>query len=104
MPDLSVSRTVTFLMTDIAGSTRLWEEHPDAMAVALRAHDLMLRAAVESAGGAVIKTTGDGLLAAFDDAHASIRAALDGQRRLRDHAWGETGPLQVRMALHTGAA
>ena len=74
------------------------------MAVALRSHDEILRAAVEATGGAVIKTTGDGLLAAFDEPGAAVRAALDGQRRLRDHAWAATGPLLVRMAIHTGAA
>ena len=60
------SRTATFLLTDIEGSTRLWQEQRVAMNVALEAHDALLRAAVEQAGGTVVKTTGDGLLAAFD--------------------------------------
>jgi predicted ATPase/class 3 adenylate cyclase len=95
---------VTFLMTDIEGSTRLWEEHGDAMGAALQDHDRLLREAVEAHGGRVIKTTGDGLLATFDDASAAIQAALDGQRSLGGNAWGATGPLRVRMALHTGPA
>jgi class 3 adenylate cyclase len=62
------THTATFLMTDIAGSTRLWEEERAAMVVALASHDAMLRSAVEDAGGTVVKTTGDGLLAAFERA------------------------------------
>ena len=69
------THTATFLMTDIAGSTRLWEEQRDAMVLALAAHDALLRAAVEEAGGTVFKTTGDGLLAAFERPGAAVRAA-----------------------------
>ncbi len=94
----------SFLITDIEGSTRLWEERAAAMAGALALHDALLRAAVEGNGGAVIKTTGDGLLAVFDDPISAISAALDGQRALRDAAWGETGALRVRMAIHAGTA
>ena len=94
----------TFLITDIEGSTRLWEEHADAMAPALARHDALLRAAVEGAGGVVIKTTGDGLLAVFGDPIPALRAALDGQHALRDTAWGEIGALKVRMAVHSGTA
>src|SRR5512146_83379 len=73
----------TFLITDIEGSTRLWEEHAAAMAPALARHDALLREAVEGAAGAVIKTTGDGLLAVFHDPLQALQAALDGQRALR---------------------
>jgi class 3 adenylate cyclase len=59
------SGTVTFLFTDLEGSTRLWEEHRDAMQSALARHDAVLRTAVESHGGHVVKTTGDGLHAVF---------------------------------------
>ena len=98
-------RTTTFLITDIEGSTRLWEEHRETMASALAAHDAILRAAVERAGGHVFKTTGDGLLAAFDHAPAAVVAALDGQQQLGRHAWpADTGPLLVRMAIHCGSA
>jgi class 3 adenylate cyclase len=54
------SGTVTFLFTDIEGSTRLWEEHPEEMREALAHHDGLLRAAIEAYGGYVVKTTGDG--------------------------------------------
>ena len=100
----AASSTATFLMTDIEGSTRLWEEQHASMVVALEAHDALLRTAVEDAGGTVVKTTGDGLLAAFERPAASIRAALGGQRALAGHAWPTMAPLRVRMAIHAGAA
>jgi len=64
------SGTVTFLFTDIEGSTRLWEEHPDAMRDALARHDEVLREAIEAHRGYVVKTTGDGFHAAFGAADA----------------------------------
>src|SRR5688500_278315 len=69
------TRTFTFLFTDIEGSTRLWEEHPEAMKGALARHDEILREAVESHGGHVVKTTGDGVHAAFATAHEAVGAA-----------------------------
>jgi len=98
------ARTATFLFTDIEGSTRLWEEHRDAMSAALEAHDALLRSIVERSGGSVVKTTGDGMLAAFDRAESAITAALDGQVALGDHPWATPSPLRVRMAIHTGTA
>ena len=98
------ARTATFLMTDIEGSTRLWQERRAAMALALEAHDGLLRKTVEEAGGTVVKTTGDGLLAAFDRPEAAVVAALQGQRALDLHAWAETGPLRVRIAINSGSA
>jgi predicted ATPase/class 3 adenylate cyclase len=94
----------TFLFTDIEGSTRLWEDHAAAMGPALAIHDRILRDAVAGGGGTIVKTTGDGMLAVFDDPIAAIDSALTAQRALRDGRWGETGPLRVRMALHAGAA
>ncbi|HEX5148782.1 MAG TPA: adenylate/guanylate cyclase domain-containing protein, partial [Candidatus Limnocylindrales bacterium] len=94
----------TFVMTDIEGSTRLWEDHGDAMGAALATHDRILRGSVEAAGGRVFKTTGDGMLAAFESPVAAVQAALAAQRALRDATWGATGPLKVRMALHAGTA
>src|SRR3954453_4820016 len=70
------SGTVTFLFTDIEGSTRLWEAHPDAMRDALARHDELLRQAIESHGGYVVKTAGDGFLAAFGTAEAGLGAAV----------------------------
>ncbi len=94
----------TFLFTDIEGSTRLWEEHAESMGAALAQHDRLLRASVAERGGTVIKTTGDGMLAVFDDPVAAADAAIAAQRALRDATWDGTGQLRVRMALHAGVA
>jgi predicted ATPase/class 3 adenylate cyclase len=96
--------TVTFLFTDLEVSTRLWEEHPEAMKRALARHDALLRNAVEAHGGHVVKTTGDGLHAAFGTAHDAVDAAVAAQRALAAESWAETGPLRARMGLHTGEA
>jgi predicted ATPase/class 3 adenylate cyclase len=98
------SGTVTFLFTDLEGSTRLWEEHPDAMRAALARHDDLMSNAIEGRGGYVVKTTGDGFLAAFASASDAVGAAIDAQLALADEPWTETGPLRVRMGIHTGAA
>jgi predicted ATPase/class 3 adenylate cyclase len=98
------SLTPTFLMTDIEGSTRLWEEHGDAMAAALQEHDALLKAAIADSDGTIIKTTGDGLLAVFTRPEAALRCALDTQAALTVQSWPSIGRLRVRMALHAGAA
>jgi len=94
--------TVTFLFTDIEGSTRLWAEHPQAMGAALARHEAILREAITANRGVVFKTVGDAVCAAFASALDAVLAALAGQRALRAEPWGATGPLHVRMALHTG--
>jgi class 3 adenylate cyclase len=96
--------TVTFLFTDIEGTTKLWERHPEAMRRALVRHDEILLTAIETHGGRVFKTVGDAFCAAFATAPDALGAALDAQLALSAEEWGETGPLQVRMALHTGTA
>ncbi len=98
------SGTVTFLFTDIEGSTRLWEEHPDAMRDALARHDESVREAIEAHGGYVVKTTGDGFHAAFSAADAGVSAAVAAQRALDAEGWPLPEPLRVRMGLHTGTA
>jgi predicted ATPase/class 3 adenylate cyclase len=103
MPELPTG-TVTFLFTDLEGSTRLWDEHPEAMREALARHDEILRDAVEKRGGVVVKTTGDGLHAAFATAPDAVVAALDAQRALVAQEWTLPEALEVRMGLHTGAA
>ena len=95
--------TVTFLFTDLEGSTRLWEQHPVGMRAAVDRHLALLRDAVARHAGHVFRTVGDGLCAAFATAPEAVAAALEGQRALVAEDWGETGPLRVRMALHTGA-
>lgn len=106
MPDLPFG-TVTFFFTDIEGSTRLWEQHPDAMRLALARHDSLLRAAIETYGGSVFKTIGDAFCAAFPTATQALDAALLGQQHLQDTAPSRLQrqlELKVRMALHTGEA
>ena len=95
---------LTFLFTDIEGSTRLWEEHAEVMGPALAAHDRLLRTAVESVGGSVVKMTGDGMLATFEDPAAALGAAIAGQRALGAALPAASGVLRVRMALHAGPA
>ena len=94
--------TLTFLFTDIEGSTQLWEKHPEAMRVALAKHDAILREAIETNNGHVIKTTGDGVHAVFGAALDAIHAAVIAQSQFR----APLGDLQikVRMGLHTGEA
>jgi predicted ATPase/class 3 adenylate cyclase len=96
------SGTVTFLFTDLEGSTRLWEEHPDAMQPALARHDAILRDAVAAHEGHVVKSTGDGIHAVFATAHDALDAAIAAQGALAGEAWDETGPLKVRVGVHTG--
>src|SRR5579872_6308033 len=95
--------TVTFLFTDIEGSTKLWDEHPETMWSALARHDVILRQAIEQNGGVVFKTVGDAFCAAFSTAPDALAAALDAQRTLTAEPWPAETPLRVRMALHTGA-
>ncbi|HEX5905586.1 MAG TPA: adenylate/guanylate cyclase domain-containing protein, partial [Propionibacteriaceae bacterium] len=86
--------TFTFLFTDVEGSTSLWERFPQAMKRALERHDSILLTAVTDAGGHVIKTTGDGLMAVFGSAAEAVRACLAAQRGLLEEPWQETGPLR----------
>jgi class 3 adenylate cyclase len=103
MPDLPTG-TVTFLFTDLEGSTRLWEEHPEAMKAALARHDEILRDAIAAHDGHVVKSTGDGIHAVFASAHAALHSSVDAQRRLGSEAWATPDSLRVRMGLHTGEA
>jgi predicted ATPase/class 3 adenylate cyclase len=96
--------TVTFLFTDLERSTRLWEEQPEAMRAALARHDQLLREAVASHDGQVIKGTGDGVHAVFVTAESAAGAAVAAQLALDDETWGPTGELRVRMGIHTGGA
>src|SRR5262249_54924714 len=96
--------TVTFLFTDLEGSSRLWEEFPEAMEDSLARHDAVLRESIEQHGGHVVKMRGDGAHAAFATAESAIVAAIAAQHALDQESWGVTGALRVRMGMHTGAA
>jgi predicted ATPase/class 3 adenylate cyclase/Tfp pilus assembly protein PilF len=96
--------TVTFLFTDIEGSTKMWEKNAPAMQAALARHDEILRRATEEHGGYVFKTVGDAFCCAFRTAPDALEAALEAQRLLLKERWAESDPLRVRMALHMGAA
>ena len=103
MPDLP-SGTVTFLLTDIEGSTALWERDRRAMTTVVARHIALLDAAIQAHGGIRFKTVGDAIQAAFSTAPAAIAASLDAQRALLAEDWGEIGALRVRMAAHAGEA
>ncbi|HEY5707537.1 MAG TPA: adenylate/guanylate cyclase domain-containing protein [Terrimicrobiaceae bacterium] len=96
--------TVSFLFTDIVGSTRLWEKFPTRMGAALARHDALISAAVETHGGHVFKRVGDASYAAFGAPGDSLRAAIDAQRALAAEDWNDIGALPVRMGIHVGAA
>ncbi len=96
--------TVTFLFTDIEGSTRLWEQYADAMERALARHNAIVAHAVGAHGGHVFKTGGDAFCCAFASATDAVAAALTAQQSLHAEAWDDDPELRVRMALHTGAA
>jgi predicted ATPase/class 3 adenylate cyclase len=100
----SHSGTVTFLFTDIEGSTALWERFPDAMRDALALHDSIVRRAIEAAGGTVFDTAGDAFCAAFARPSDAVDAAVAMQRALLAADWGEISTVPVRAALYTGTA
>ena len=95
MTGAAPSGVVTFLFTDVEGSTRRWEADPDAMRIALAAHDEVLRSAIETHGGFMFKHTGDGVCAAFASPRSAVDAAVAAQRKLE---------LPVRMGIATGEA
>ena len=106
MPEAPTTATLTFLFSDIEGSTPLWEAQPDAMSAALAWHDTLVRQAIEGAGGLVFKTAGDAFYAVFDRPGDALGAAVTAQTALTAAAWGlnDGEALRVRMALHTGPA
>ena len=96
--------TVTFLFTDIEGSTALWEQDRQAMAAAVERHFALLGEAVAAQDGVLFKTIGDAAQAAFPTVPNAIAAAIAAQLALRREDWGEIGRLRVRMAIHAGEA
>lgn len=96
------SGTVTFLFTDLAESTRLWEADPSRMAEAVAAHHALLAEVVTHHEGLVVKTTGDGVMAVFEEPSNAVRAAVAAQLGFAEAVWSV--PMSVRMGLHTGVA
>ena len=104
--------TVTFLFTDIEGSTRAWEEHqsargPSGMARGLARHNAIITGVATANGGYVFKTIGDAFCIAFATADDALATSIDVQLALAEEDWGALGvgkPVRVRMALHTGPA
>jgi class 3 adenylate cyclase len=94
--------TVPFLFTDIVGSTRLWEAHPQEMRQVPADHERLLRAVFERHSGYVFAAGGDSFSVAFTTPDEAVRAALDGQQALREGPFGVVGGLPVRMAIHIG--
>lgn len=96
--------TVTFLFTDIEGSTRLWQQSPTEMMTALRRHDSIVRGIVRAHNGYVFKMIGDACCAAFPTAPDGLAAAVAAQRAMYSEPWSQECHIKVRMALHTGVA
>jgi predicted ATPase/class 3 adenylate cyclase len=94
--------TVTFLYTDIEGSTRLWQGHPDVMPGVVSRHDRILREAIEGHRGLVFRTVGDGCCAAFSQAQDAVIAAIEAQLAIRGTSWEDQIQLRVRMSVHAG--
>ncbi|HEU0295893.1 MAG TPA: tetratricopeptide repeat protein [Anaerolineales bacterium] len=97
------SGTVTFLFTDIEGSTKLSQQYREAMPALLARHNQILHQAIESHSGYVFQVVGDSFAAAFHFAHDAVNAAVDAQRILQNESWNPA-PIKVRMGIHTGAA
>src|SRR5581483_9659213 len=95
--------TVTFLFTDIEGSTKLAQEYPDALPDLLARHNDILQQAIETHHGFVFQIVGDSFAVSFHNARDAVNAALDAQRALQNEAWSPA-PIKVRMGIHTGAA
>src|SRR6516164_6769913 len=95
------SGIVTFLFTDIEGSTRLWQQDEEAMRPALSRHDEVLRQVIAEHDGVVFSSMGDGLAAAFPSASGAVRAALAAQGSLDAEVWPTATPLRVRVGVHT---
>src|SRR5438045_1845193 len=95
-------RTLTFLFTDIEGSTPLWDTRPAAMGAATDRHNALLREAITRHGGHAFRVVGDAFCIAFSDATSAVLAAIDAQRALCAQRWDDA-PIHVRMGLHSGA-
>jgi predicted ATPase/class 3 adenylate cyclase len=97
------SGTVTFLFTDIEGSTRLAQQYPDTMPILLARHHEILHQAIQAQNGYVFQIVGDSFAVAFHSASDAVNAALDAQRSLNIESW-TPAPIKVRMGIHTGTS
>lgn len=102
---MNQGQPVTILLTDIEGSTKLWDREPAAMSRALERHDRIIHEAAVGAGGQLIKERGEGdsAFAVFEDPTAAVVAAIAAQRSLHAEPWPSQTPIKVRMAIHTGS-
>ncbi|MGA8545923.1 MAG: BTAD domain-containing putative transcriptional regulator [Mycobacterium sp.] len=100
----TMTRAVTFLLTDIEGSTAAWEAQADAMAIALARHDELVEQVVTSRGGRLIKTRGEGdaTFSVFDRPSGAAAAAIELQEAIGHEPWALREPMRIRIALHTG--
>lgn len=103
MPELP-SGTVTFLYTDIEGSTRVWEQFPEQAPTTIARHDEIWRDVIARNRGHIFRITGDGFCASFDDPVSAVTVATAAQQALFQTEWGPIGQLKVRCILHTGVA
>jgi predicted ATPase/class 3 adenylate cyclase len=105
IPDLPTG-TLTFLFTDMEGSTQLWERYPEQARTALARHDRIIEDLVSRHGGTVVRPRGEGdsRFAVFSRATDAVAAAAATQQALNTEAWPTPSPLLVRMAVHTGEA
>src|SRR5262249_44222112 len=94
--------TVTFLFTDIEGSSRLLQHLGDRYPAVLAEHQRLFRAVFQAAGGHEFSTQGDSFCVAFSSVRAALDAAVAAQRTVATHPWPEDAPVRVRMGLHTG--
>jgi class 3 adenylate cyclase len=95
--------TVTFLFTDIEGSTQLAQKHPENWELLRDRHHAILQSVMDAHNGYVFQTIGDAFCVAFHTARDGVNAAINAQRQLQNENWGET-PIKVRMGIHTGEA
>ncbi len=100
----TVTKAVTFLLTDIEGSTAAWEAQADAMSVALARHDEIVEQVVTSRGGRLVKTRGEGdaTFSVFDRPSSAATAAIELQEAIRHEPWALASPMRIRISLHTG--
>src|SRR5512134_1168152 len=97
------SGTVTFLFTDIEGSTKLAQQYPDAMPALLARHHEILNQSIQTNNGYVFQIVGDSFAVAFHSANDALNAALSAQQMLQNESW-TPAPIKVRMGIHTGTA